>query len=94
MDRRGEGRIRGKATEGLSATDCGGAHFLKAAGMNGDVRNTHTDFGQMTRSALFPNFLNQPNDRSLNRRLETAATCFDCCLSQKILDGGNGLLTT
>jgi hypothetical protein len=32
--------------------------------------------------------------RAANRRLETAATCFDCCLSQEILDGGNGLLTT
>lgn len=25
----------------------------------------------------------------LNRCLETSATCFDCCLSQEILDGGN-----
>ncbi len=30
----------------------------------------------------------------LNRCLETSATCFDCCLSQEILDGGNGVLTT
>jgi hypothetical protein len=29
-----------------------------------------------------------------NRRFETSATCFDCCLSQEILDGGNGWLTT
>ena len=29
-----------------------------------------------------------------NRRFETAATCFDCCLSQEILDGGKGWLTT
>ena len=31
---------------------------------------------------------------SPNRRFETAATCLDCCLSQEILDGGNGSLTT
>ena len=30
----------------------------------------------------------------LNRCLDTSATCFDCCLSQEILDGGNGVLTT
>ena len=31
---------------------------------------------------------------SLNRWREAAATRFDCCLSQEILDGDNGLLTT
>jgi hypothetical protein len=30
----------------------------------------------------------------LNRCLETSATCLDCCLSQEILDSGNGVLTT
>lgn len=29
-----------------------------------------------------------------NRRCETTATCFDCCLSQEIRDGVNGWLTT
>ncbi len=37
---------------------------------------------------------NQPGQPSYNRRCETAATCFDCCLSQEILDGDNGWLTT
>lgn len=30
----------------------------------------------------------------LNRWREASATRFDCCLSQEILDVGNGLLTT
>jgi hypothetical protein len=29
-----------------------------------------------------------------NRSLETSTTGFDCCLSQKILDGGTGVQTT
>ena len=32
--------------------------------------------------------------RPPNRDFETSATCFDCCLSQEILDGVNGWLTT
>jgi hypothetical protein len=38
------------------------------------------------RSAQLPTLTQPP--------VETSATCFDCCLSQEILDGGNGWLTT
>ena len=36
----------------------------------------------------------QPLPAVPNRRFETSATCFDCRLSQEILDGDNGWLTT